>query len=77
MSKADILDYHINSMIENSNSYESSNYILFHRKRYAYKSTTKNYFNYHLEKIQIIYKQLNRFMPVNFKDGITIIGKKR
>jgi len=36
-----------------------------------------NYFNYHKHSYQKIYKVINSIMPRPFKDGITVIGKKR
>jgi 2-polyprenyl-3-methyl-5-hydroxy-6-metoxy-1,4-benzoquinol methylase len=40
------------------------------------KIDLRNYFGYR-EVYQRLYRSLNRVMPPNFKDGITIIGKKK
>lgn len=42
----------------------------------TYKMNRKNYFNYQVHLFQKVYRFLNFFMPPNFKDGITIIGRK-
>lgn len=42
----------------------------------TYRIHIKNYFNYQAHFYQKVYRGLNLFMPSNFKDGITIIGRK-